>query len=105
RTMLETGEKGGFARAAVQYRLLDWGISRQRYWGTPIPILYCDRCGIVPVPEADLPVVLPDDVPLTGEGGAPRARVASVLDARCLRCVANAKRETDIMEPSVDASW
>ena len=105
RTMLETGEKGGFARAAVQYRLLDWGISRQRYWGTPIPILYCDRCGIVPVPEADLPVVLPEDVPLTGEGGSPLARVASFLNARCPRCGANAKRETDTMDTFVDSSW
>ncbi|HYS77438.1 MAG TPA: class I tRNA ligase family protein, partial [Candidatus Dormibacteraeota bacterium] len=105
RSMLEAGERGGFSRDAVQYRLLDWGISRQRYWGTPIPILYCGRCGIVPVPETDLPVVLPEDVPLTGEGGSPLARVASFVDVRCPRCGAPAKRETDTMDTFVDSSW
>src|SRR5207245_11714076 len=105
RSMLEAGERGGFARGAVQYRLLDWGISRQRYWGTPIPIIYCDRCGIVPVPEVDLPVVLPEDVPLTGEGGSPLARVASFVNVRCPRCGAPGQRETDTLDPFVDSSW
>ena len=105
RSMLEAGAQGGFARTAVQYRLLDWGISRQRYWGTPIPIIYCERCGAVPVPETDLPVVLPEDVPLTGEGGSPLARVPSFVNVRCPRCGAAGRRETDTMDTFVDSSW
>ncbi len=105
RSMLGDGEKGGFASGVVQYRLLDWGISRQRYWGTPIPIIYCERCGTVPVPEKDLPVVLPEDVPLTGEGGSPLARVKSFVEAVCPACGGPGRRETDTMDTFVDSSW
>ncbi|PYT37487.1 MAG: leucine--tRNA ligase [Acidobacteria bacterium] len=104
-SMLGDGEKEGFARAMVQYRLLDWGISRQRYWGTPIPMIYCKRCGVVPVPEKDLPVVLPEDVPLTGVGGSPLARVTSFVETRCPVCGGPGRRETDTMDTFVDSSW
>jgi leucyl-tRNA synthetase len=105
RTMARDGERQGFARPTVQYRLLDWGISRQRYWGTPIPVIHCDACGVVPVPETELPVVLPEDVPLTGEGGSPLARVESFVRARCPRCGGWGRRETDTMDTFVDSSW
>src|SRR3989454_1957159 len=71
---------------AVSYRLRDWGISRQRYWGAPIPVVYCERCGMVPVPARDLPVVLPEDVVLTGTGGSPLAAHAAFVCAACPRC-------------------
>ena len=103
--LLRRGEEAGFATGTVRYRILDWGISRQRYWGTPIPVLYCDGCGVVPVPEADLPVVLPEDVPLTGEGGSPLAHVASFVNAPCPRCRRPARRETDTMDTFFDSSW
>ncbi|MFQ5702099.1 MAG: leucine--tRNA ligase, partial [Acidobacteriota bacterium] len=86
RMMLAHAERSGFGEASVQYRLRDWGISRQRYWGTPIPMLYCDGCGIVPVDLSDLPVVLPDDVDLTGRGGSPLQNSAEFTQASCPRC-------------------
>ncbi|MEK6691489.1 MAG: leucine--tRNA ligase [Nitrospirota bacterium] len=98
-------EKEGFGEKKVNYRLRDWGISRQRYWGTPIPILYCDRCGVVPVPENELPVILPMDVEITGKGGSPLARIESFLRASCPKCKGVAKRETDTMDTFVDSSW
>ena len=103
--MSAAGESGQVTRRSVQYRLLDWGISRQRYWGTPIPVIYCDPCGIVPVPERDLPVLLPEDVPLTGEGGSALARVDSFVRVPCPRCGGEARRETDTMDTFVDSSW
>jgi leucyl-tRNA synthetase len=103
--MLLSGEEKGVARRTVHYRIRDWGISRQRYWGTPIPIIHCARCGAVPVPEKDLPVILPDDVELTGEGGSPLARSASFTKADCPRCGGPARRETDTMDTFVDSSW
>jgi leucyl-tRNA synthetase len=98
-------EKNGFGKKAVTYRLKDWGVSRQRYWGTPIPMLYCVKCGIVPVPEKDLPVILPDNVEITLEGGSPLARVAEWVNVKCPKCGGNARRETDTMDTFVDSSW
>jgi leucyl-tRNA synthetase len=89
----------------VSYRLRDWGISRQRYWGAPIPIIYCPRDGIVPVPEADLPVVLPEDVALTGVGGSPLAAHETFVAAACPRCGGAGRRETDTMDTFVESSW
>lgn len=95
----------GQGKATVTYRLRDWLISRQRYWGAPIPIIYCDRCGIVPVPEEDLPVLLPDDVEITGEGGSPLAKHAGFTKTTCPQCKGQARRETDTMDTFVDSSW
>jgi len=98
-------EQKGFGKATVTYRLKDWGISRQRYWGTPIPMLYCERDGIVPVPEKDLPVILPENVDITLTGGSPLERVPEFVKATCPRCGGPARRETDTMDTFVDSSW
>ncbi len=98
-------EQKGFGKATVTYRLKDWGISRQRYWGTPIPMLYCEKDGIVPVPEKDLPVILPDNVDITLTGGSPLGRVPGFVNATCPKCGGPARRETDTMDTFVDSSW
>ena len=98
-------EEKGFGKATVTYRLKDWGISRQRYWGTPIPMLYCEKDGIVPVPEKDLPVLLPDKVEITLSGGSPLERVPVFVNATCPKCGGPARRETDTMDTFVDSSW
>jgi len=91
--------------AKVNYRLRDWGISRQRYWGAPIPVLYCETCGMVPEAEENLPVVLPRDVQLSGKRGSPLAEVASFVNATCPKCGGKARRETDTMDTFVESSW
>jgi leucyl-tRNA synthetase len=96
---------GGMGVAKVNYRLRDWGISRQRYWGAPIPVLYCERDGMVPEAEENLPVVLPRDVQLSGKGGSPLAEVASFVNATCPKCGGKARRETDTMDTFVESSW
>jgi len=95
----------GVGEAAVNYRLRDWLISRQRYWGNPIPIVYCEKCGVVPVKIEDLPVVLPDDVEITGVGGSPLARHESFINTTCPICEEPARRETDTMDTFIDSSW
>lgn len=95
----------GEGRKTVNYRLRDWGVSRQRYWGTPIPIIYCDSCGAVPVPESDLPVTLPTDVELTGEGGSPLARHDAFMNVSCPKCGQPARRESDTFDTFVESSW
>jgi len=95
----------GLGTAKVNYRLRDWGISRQRYWGAPIPVLYCDADGMVPEAEENLPVTLPRDVQLSGKGGSPLASVASFVNATCPRCGGPARRETDTMDTFVESSW
>jgi leucyl-tRNA synthetase len=105
RKMSVYAEEKGFGKATVTYRLKDWGISRQRYWGTPIPMLYCDKDGIVPVPEKDLPVLLPDKVEITLTGGSPLERVPVFVNATCPKCGGPARRETDTMDTFVDSSW
>jgi leucyl-tRNA synthetase len=98
-------EENKFGKATVTYRLKDWGISRQRYWGTPIPMLYCEKDGIVAVPEKDLPVILPDNVDITLTGGSPLSRVPEFVNATCPKCGGPARRETDTMDTFVDSSW
>ncbi len=98
-------EKKGFGKAEVHYKLRDWGISRQRYWGTPIPVIYCDKCGIVPVPDEDLPVILPGDVRVTGKGGSPLLESDTFLNTECPKCGGRARRETDTLDTFVDSSW
>jgi leucyl-tRNA synthetase len=103
--MTRDAEARGFGKGTIQFRLKDWGISRQRYWGTPIPMIYCPADGIVPVPEKDLPVLLPPNVKLTGEGQSPLARVPEFVNTTCPKCGGAARRETDTMDTFVDSSW
>jgi leucyl-tRNA synthetase len=96
---------GGLGQAKINFRLRDWGISRQRYWGAPIPVLYCDRDGMVPEREENLPVVLPRDVQISGKGGSPLAEVAGFVNATCPKCGGRARRDTDTMDTFVESSW
>jgi leucyl-tRNA synthetase len=101
----EIAESGEFGKAAVTFRLKDWGVSRQRYWGTPIPMIYCEQDGVVPVPDSQLPVLLPEHVEITQQGGSPLSRVPEFLNTTCPKCGGPAKRETDTMDTFVDSSW
>jgi leucyl-tRNA synthetase len=103
--MSARAEEKGFGKPTVTFRIKDWGISRQRYWGTPIPMVYCEKDGIVPVAEEDLPVILPDNVPITLTGGSPLLYVPEFLNTTCPKCGGPARRETDTMDTFVDSSW
>jgi leucyl-tRNA synthetase len=98
-------ESKGLGHKTVNYRLRDWNISRQRYWGAPIPIIYCEKCGVVPVPEEDLPVVLPLDLALRPNGGSPLPFAPSFSEVQCPQCKGPGRRETDTMDTFVESSW
>ncbi|MFC1501505.1 leucine--tRNA ligase [Elusimicrobiota bacterium] len=98
-------DKKGLGNKSVNFRLKDWLVSRQRYWGTPIPMIHCESCGTVPIPEKDLPVILPSDVKLTGKGTSPLAESEKFVNVKCPKCGEKAKRETDTMDTFVDSSW
>ena len=103
--MTAHAEARGFGKGEIVFRLKDWGISRQRYWGTPIPVIYCEKCGVVPVPDKDLPVVLPAMAKFSGVGQSPLASVPEFVNVKCPKCDGPARRETDTMDTFVDSSW
>ncbi len=105
RLMQEAAERGAFGEPKVTFRLKDWGVSRQRFWGTPIPIIHCEKCGLVPVPDEQLPVVLPAQIEITQQGGSPLGRVPEFVNVTCPKCGGPARRETDTMDTFVDSSW
>jgi leucyl-tRNA synthetase len=103
--MQSVAERQGFGEPKVTFRLKDWGVSRQRFWGTPIPIIHCEKDGLVQVPDEQLPVVLPAQIEITQQGGSPLGRVPEFVNVTCPKCGGPAKRETDTMDTFVDSSW
>ena len=103
--MAAHAKKNGFGEAAVTYRIRDWGVSRQRFWGAPVPVIYCDKCGMAPVPYEQLPVVLPENAAFTGTGESPLAGVPEFVNTTCPQCHGPARRDTDTMDTFVDSSW
>ncbi len=103
--MAAYAEQRGFGKSAITYRIKDWGISRQRYWGTPIPVIHCPQDGIVPVPEDQLPVLLPENIAITGEGRSPLENDPAFVNVSCPKCGGPARRETDTMDTFMDSSW
>ncbi len=105
RKMAAFAEAQGFGKSAITYRIKDWGISRQRYWGTPIPVIHCPQDGIVPVPEGQLPVLLPENIAITGTGRSPLENDPAFVNVTCPKCGGAARRETDTMDTFIDSSW
>ena len=105
KVLQEAAARSGFGEPKVTFRLKDWGVSRQRYWGTPIPMIHCERDGIVPVPDEQLPVLLPEQIEITQQGGSPLSRVPEFVNVTCPKCGGPARRETDTMDTFVDSSW
>jgi leucyl-tRNA synthetase len=105
RKLQEIAAAGKFGEATVTFRIKDWGVSRQRYWGTPIPMIHCEKDGLVQVPDDQLPVLLPEQIEITQQGGSPLGRVPSFVNTTCPKCGGPAKRETDTMDTFVDSSW
>jgi leucyl-tRNA synthetase len=103
--IVKYAEEQRFGKLRIQYRLRDWLISRQRYWGAPIPVIHCPHCGIVPVPDQDLPVELPEEIELSGRGGSPLSQLESWVNVPCPTCSTPAQRETDTMDTFIDSSW